>query len=89
MEEQLVSRAAPNAGDLLVSRRSARADAYQISVVSQPVHGVARSYQEAVNTVKDLAGVLGVDAWFTCDHRHYLMVARHRPREFIDQFRDV
>ena len=78
MEEQFVSRASPNRGDLLVSRRSARADAYQISVVSQSVHSVATSYQEALKKVSDLARVMGVDAWFTCDHRHYAKVARHR-----------
>jgi hypothetical protein len=60
MEEQRVGRALPNSGDLLVSRRSARADAYQISVVSESVRNVAGSYREAVDTVGDLAGVLAL-----------------------------
>jgi hypothetical protein len=79
MQEELVRRALPNPGDLLVSRRSARADAYQISVVSKAVYAVAKNYREAVDRASTLAGSLAVDAWFTCDHRHYARIARHRP----------
>jgi hypothetical protein len=81
MEQQLVGRALPTSGDLLVSRRSARADAYDIGVVSESVHTVARSYEEAIDKANGLAGSLSVDAWFTCDHRHYARIARHRPAE--------
>ena len=81
MEEQRVGRILPNAGDLLVSRRSARADVYEISVVSESVYTLARSYREAIERAKGLAGSLSVDAWFTCDHRHYARIARHRPAE--------
>ena len=71
----------PNSGDLLVSRRSARADAYEISVVSEPAYITARSYREAIEKAKALAGSRSVDAWFTCDHRHYANIARHRVAE--------
>jgi hypothetical protein len=79
MKDLWTARALPNSGDVLVSRRSARADAYQIGVVSQSLSIVARNYQQAIDTARDLAGVLAVDAWFTCDHRHYARIARHRP----------
>jgi hypothetical protein len=79
MDKRCVDRALPNSGDLLVSRRSARADAYEISVVSQAPHTVTKSYREAIDNVRDLANRLGVDAWFTCDHRHYATIVRHRP----------
>ena len=81
MQEQLVERVVPNAGDVLVSRRSARADAYEISLVSQSFRTVARNYREGIDKASSLAETLAVDAWFTCDHRHYAMIARHRPAE--------
>ena len=81
MQEQFVERALPNAGDVLVSRRSARADAYQISVVSQSFRTVASNYREGIDKASSLAETLAVDAWFTCDHRHYARIARHRPAE--------
>ena len=78
MEEQSAVRALPKTGDLLVSRRSARTDAYEISVVPQSVHTVSKSYREAIEKASGLAGLLAVDAWFTCDHRHYASIVRHR-----------
>jgi PAS domain S-box-containing protein len=78
VEEQSAVRAVPKTGDLLVSRRSARADAYEISVVSQSLHTIAKSHREALDKANGLAGLLAVDAWFTCDHRHYASIVRHR-----------
>jgi hypothetical protein len=78
VKEQFVVRSVPKRGDLLVSRRSARTDVYDISVISDRVHTVARTYREAVEKVSGLAGILAVDAWFTCDHTHFASIARHR-----------
>jgi hypothetical protein len=65
-------------GDVLVSRPTARADVYDISVVP----GVARvsnaCYEEGMETGRQLARELAVDGWFTCDHTHVVRIATHR-----------
>jgi hypothetical protein len=72
------SRSAPNDGDVLASRRTARADFYTISIVPDTGHIRAGRYSEAIRKVQELAERLGVDGWFTCDHTHFLRVAMHR-----------
>jgi hypothetical protein len=66
-------------GDVLVSRPTARAGVYDISVAP----GMARirnaRYEEAMETGRRLARGLAVDGWFTCDHTHFVHIARHRP----------
>jgi hypothetical protein len=71
-------RSAPNDGDVLASRRTARADFYTISIVPDTGHIRAGRYSEAIRKVQELAGRLGVDGWFTCDHTHFARVAMHR-----------
>jgi hypothetical protein len=71
-------RSAPNDGDVLASRRTARADFYTISIVPDPGHIRAGRYSEAIGKVQELAERLGVDGWFTCDHTHFARVAMHR-----------
>jgi hypothetical protein len=71
-------RPAPRAGDVLVSRPTARADAYAISVIPSRTHIVAARYQDAMEKVDELARGLGVDGWYTCDHIHFARIARHR-----------
>lgn len=68
----------PRPGDVLVSRPTARADVYAISVVPRAAHMTARRYPEAIDTAEELARQLRVDGWFTCNHTHYAPVARHR-----------
>ena len=77
MHERINGRTSPRSGDVLVWRRSARADAYEIEVVARSTHTAASTYGEAIDKANYLARVLGVDAWFTCDHRHYARLASH------------
>ena len=66
------------AGDVLASARTARADVYTISIVPAAAHLTATRHAEAIDTVRELAGALEVDGWFTCDHTHYARVANVR-----------
>jgi hypothetical protein len=71
-------RSAPNDGDVLAARRTARADFYTISIVPDAGYIRAERYSEAIGKVEELAERLGVDGWFTCDHTHFARVAMHR-----------
>ena len=71
-------RPAPKSGDVLVSRPTARADVYAISVIPSKARIVAARYQDAMNKVDELARGLAVDGWYTCDHTHFAQIARHR-----------
>jgi hypothetical protein len=68
----------PQAGDVLASARTARADVYTISIVPDPAHLTERRYSAAIEKVRSLADGLKVDGWFTCDHTHYAQVAHFR-----------
>jgi hypothetical protein len=72
------TRPAPKPGDVLASRRSARADVFAIGVVPSGTHVVAGRYQAAIDTVRELARELAVDGWYTADHTHCVRVARYR-----------
>jgi hypothetical protein len=37
-------------------------------------------YQEAIDSVLELARELRVDGWYTCNHTHYARVAHFRQR---------
>ena len=71
---------APQAGDVLASARTARADAYTISIVPAAAHLRADRHSEALEKVRELARRLEVDGWFTCNHTHYARVASFRDR---------
>jgi len=71
-------RSAPNDGDVLASRRTARADFYTISIVPDIGHIHAGRYSEATGKVQELAERLGVDGWFTCDQTHFVRITLHR-----------
>jgi hypothetical protein len=71
-------RPAPTSGDVLVSRPTARADVYAISVIPSTAHIVEARYQDAMRKVEELACGLAVDGWYTCDHTHFAQIARHR-----------
>jgi hypothetical protein len=68
----------PKSGDVLVSRPTARADAYAISVIPTHAHIIAVRYEDAVEIGRELARGLVVDGWYTCDHTHSVRIARHR-----------
>ena len=68
----------PKPGDVLVSRPTARADIYAISVIPTQAHITAARDQDAVKIGRELARGLVVDGWFTCDHTHSVGIARHR-----------
>ena len=74
-------RTAPQEGDILASRPTARADSFAISVVPAGTHAVAGRYDEAVASIREFARQRAVDAWYTCDHIHFLRVAHHRSKE--------
>ena len=85
------ARSVPQTGDVLASARTARADVYTISVVPAAAHLNAARHAEALEKVRELARVLDVDGWFTCNHTHYARVAsfrersRKRPAGFSDR----
>jgi hypothetical protein len=64
------------AGDVLVSRPTARADVYEICVIPAIPHASHIRYENGVEAGRQLARVLGVDAWFTCDHTHFIAISR-------------
>ena len=68
----------PQSGDVLASRPTARADIYEISVVPTKADLVDMRYDDAMNRVRELARVLAVDGWYTCDHTHFARIASHR-----------
>ena len=67
-------------GDVLASKRTARADVYTISIVSAREYKSARRYSEAIESVRVLARQLQVDGWFTCNHTHFARIVAHRPQ---------
>jgi hypothetical protein len=68
----------PKEGDIIASRPTARADLFAIGVVPRRGELVRTRYDEAVNIVRTFARKHAVDAWYTCDHTHFALVARHR-----------
>ena len=71
-------RAFPKSGDVLASRPTARADVYAIGVVPDEAEIVAIRYDDAMQKVRELARILAVDGWYTCDHTHFARIASHR-----------
>jgi hypothetical protein len=65
-------------GDVLVSRPTARADVYDISVVPAAARVSSVCYEGGMETGRQLARKLAVDGWFTCDHTHVVPIAKHR-----------
>jgi hypothetical protein len=71
-------RSAPQAGDILVSERSARADVFAISIVPSDSDVTLTRYSAAIERVQELARGRQVDGWYTSDHTHYARVASYR-----------
>jgi hypothetical protein len=71
-------RLVPEAGDVLVSQPTARADLYYISFVPAHAHMTARRYTEAIDNVRTLARRRRVDGWFTGNQTHYVRIAGYR-----------
>lgn len=74
-----LQRTAPQAGDILVAERSARADMFSISTIPTDSDIVVTRYAEAIERVQQLARTRRVDGWYTRDHTHYARVASYRP----------
>ena len=81
----VTSRPAPQPGDVLASRCSARSDVYTIRVIPGPTQVAAGVYDQAVESVRRFAQLHAVDGWYTCDHTHFVCVARHRSRGSQDR----
>jgi len=71
-------RSTPTTGDVLISRSTARADVFAISLVPTESHVVATRYRDAMLKGSELARGLAVDGWYTCDHTHFVRIAKHR-----------
>jgi hypothetical protein len=71
-------RTAPQAGDILVAERSARADVFSISTIPTDSDIVVTRYSEAIERVQELARIRRVDGWYTGDHIHYARIANYR-----------
>ena len=71
-------RLAPQAGDVLVSERTARADVFAISIVPTDSDITVTRHSAAIERVQELARARRVDGWYTCDHTHYVRVASYR-----------
>jgi hypothetical protein len=69
---------APQAGDILVSERAARADVFAISIVAADSDIIVNRYSTAIERVQELARARRVDGWYTCDQTHYARVASYR-----------
>jgi hypothetical protein len=65
-------------GDVLVSRPTARADVYDISVAGGATHISNAGYEDGLAAGRQLARGLAVDGWFTSDHTHFLRIASYR-----------
>jgi hypothetical protein len=76
-----VRRPVPQEGDVLASRPTARADTFAISVIPAGTHAVAGCYDKAIASIREFARQHAVDAWYTCNHIHFLRVAHHRSEE--------
>jgi hypothetical protein len=74
---RVARKAVPRSGDLLVSRRRAR-DVYAISVVPAQALLTTMRFEEATHTVGEIARRRAVDGWYTCDHTHFVPIARYR-----------
>jgi hypothetical protein len=68
----------PQAGDILVSERTARADVFAISIVPTDSDITVNRYSAAIERVQELARARRVDGWYTCDQTHYARVASYR-----------
>ncbi len=73
-----VPRSLPQPGDILASKRSARADVFAISIIPADGDIIVRRYSAAIARVQELARARRVDGWYTCDRTHYARVASHR-----------
>jgi hypothetical protein len=74
----VISPSVPRPGDVLASRCSARSDVYAISVIPGPTQVVGGVHDQALETVRRFAQLHAVNGWYTCDHTHFVCVARHR-----------
>jgi hypothetical protein len=72
-------RSGPQAGDILVCERSARADVFSISIIPGDTEVIVSRYSEALECVQVLARARRVDGWYTCDQTHYARIASCRP----------
>jgi hypothetical protein len=72
------TRPAPQPGDVVASRATARSDNYTIRILPDTAYEVAARYPDAIETVRQRARQLEVDGWFTADHTHFLRVAQCR-----------
>ena len=72
-------RSAPQAGDILASERTARADVFAISIMPAEGDVTVTRYSAAIDRVRELARTRRVDGWYTCDHTHFARVASYRP----------
>jgi hypothetical protein len=71
-------RTTPLPGDVLVSRRRARADMYAISVIAGADRSVVKRHDDAIRRAAAVARTHGVDGWYTADQIHFVRIAHYR-----------
>ncbi len=71
-------RNAPQAGDIIASERSARADIFSIDIIPDHSEVIVARHSEALARARELARARRVDGWYTCDHTHYARIASYR-----------
>jgi hypothetical protein len=67
----------PQAGDILVSNRSATTD-HDVSIVPNRAERVYPNHKAAVARAHELAQARQVDVWLTADHTHFLKLGSYR-----------
>ena len=72
-------RPAPQAGDIVASERSARADVFAISIMPGDSDVTLTRYSAAIERVQELARTRQVDGWYTSDQTHFARIASYRP----------
>ncbi len=72
--------ALPRPGDVLVSNPIATRECV-VSIVPRPPHLTYPTHDAAVARGRELARELGVDAWLTEDHTHFMKIESRRTAE--------
>lgn len=67
----------PRHGDVLVSNPTATVE-HVIGIVPNAPHESRPTHDTAVDRARELAKELGVDAWLTEDHTHFMRIATNR-----------
>ena len=74
----MIGDAAPEPGDIVISRIDGSGEAYALSVRPQPAQILCRTYDEALIRARRFAARQRIDVWVAENNRKVALVARHR-----------